>query len=162
MTLIKTKRLLSITLIIATLLSMTSIFSLTASAATGKSKTYDVFTPKSITITTDKSGSPYMTFKSTGTSSYNYGAKAPILSLKVYNHSTKKTEYYSVTGSRIFASVSSKLKLNKNTKYTVTVSYKYNKSLNWGTYGTGMYEKTGWYDGFWQITATKKLSYTIK
>lgn len=162
MTLTKTKRFLSITLIIATLLSMTSIFSLTASAATGKSDTYNAFAQKSITITTNKSGSPYMTFKSTGTSSYQHGAKAPILSLKVYNHSTRKTEYYSVTGSRTFASVSSKLKLNKNTKYTVTVSYKYNKSVNWGKYGTGMYEKTGWYDGTWQISATNKLNYTIK
>lgn len=140
-----------------------SAFAIPANAATGKSKSFDVFTSKTITITTNNSGSPSMTFKSTGTSSYNgSGAKAPILSLKVYNHSTKKTEWLRVTGSRLLSSVSSKLKLNKNTKYTVTVGYIYDKSINWGTYGIGMYKKAAWFDGLWQITSTSNLSYTIK
>jgi lipopolysaccharide export LptBFGC system permease protein LptF len=159
-----TKRFLSITVIIATLLSMLSAFSISASAATGKSKGYGAFQSKTITVTTNKSGSPYMTFTSTGTASYQgSGAKAPILSLKVYNHNTKKTQYYRVTGSRFFGnSVSSKLKLNKNTKYTVTVGYIYDKSINWGTYGIGMYKKSAWYDGTWKITATSNLNYNIK
>ena len=157
----KTRRFagLSIALVLITL--MTTLFAVPVSAATGKSKSYDAFTSKTITITTTKKGA-YMTFKSTGTGSFQYGAKAPILSLKVYNHDTGKTQYYRVTGSRWCDSVSSKLKLNANTTYTVTVGYIYNKSLNWGTYGSGMYRTTGWYDGTWRITATKNLNYTIK
>lgn len=157
----KTRRFagLSIALVLITL--MTTLFAVPVSAATGKSKSYDAFTSKTITITTTKKGA-YMTFKSTGTGSFQYGAKAPILSLKVYNHNTGKTQYYRVTGSRWYDSVSSKLKLNANTTYTVTVGYIYNKNLNWGTYGSGMYRTTGWYDGTWRITATKNLNYTIR
>lgn len=154
------KKLLAI-LLVACCISSVCALSVNA-ATTGKSKSYNVFTSKVITITTNKSGSPSMTFKSLGTSSYNgSGAKAPILSLKVYNHSTKKTEWYRVTGTRIFSSVSSTLKLNKNTKYTVTVGYIYDKSINWGAYGIGMYKKAAWFDGTWQITSTANLTYTI-
>lgn len=157
------KRFISSTMALTILLSMFSVFGVTANAASGKSKKYDAFTSKTITITTLNSGSPSMTFKSTGTASYQgKEAKAPILSLKVYNHKTKKTTYYRITGNRCFGnSISSKLKLDKNTKYSVTVGYIFDKSINWGTYGIGDYKTTGWYQGNWQITATNKLNYSI-
>ena len=157
----KTRRFASLCAVMAVIMLMTSLLCVPASAATGKSKSYSVFTSKTISVTTNKSGA-YMTFKSTGTGSYQYGAEAPILSLKVYNHKTGETRFYRVTGTRWTDSVSSKLKLNANTTYTVTVSYIYDKSINWGTYGSGMYRKTGWYDGTWRITATKNLTYSIK
>ena len=156
----KAKRFASLSIVMTVIMLMTTLFAVPAGAATGKSKSYDAFTSKTITITTNKSGA-YMTFQSTGTGSYQYGAEAPILSLKVYNHKTRTTQYYRVTGSRWFESVSSKLKLNANTSYTVTVGDIYDKSINWGTYGTGMYCKTGWYNGTWRITETKILNYKI-
>lgn len=158
---VKTKRIAILSAIMAVIMLMVPILSISVSAATGKSKTFNATQSKTITITTSKSGSPYITFESIGTGSYQYGAKAPILNLKVYNHKNGTTQYYRVTGSRIFNSVSSKLKLNPNTKYTVTVSYIYDKKLNWGTYGSGMYETTGWYNGQWRITSTKNLSYSF-
>ena len=147
-------------LMLAIVVSLMSVFATSASAATGKSKSYDVFKTKTITVTTEKSGSPYITFKSTGTGSYDYGAEAPILSLKVYNKKTGTTKWYRVTGSRVFESVSSKLSLNKNTTYIITISYIYS-DINWGTYGIGMFKKTGYYQGYWQITKTNKLSYSF-
>ena len=157
----RAKRFASLSIVMVVIVLMNTLLSVPASAATGKSKSYSVFTSKTITVTTTKSGA-YMTFKSTGTGSFQYGAEAPILSLKVYNHKNRTTQYYRVTGSRWCESVSSKLKLNANTTYTITVGYIYDKSVNWGTYGMGMYRTTGWYDGTWRITATKNLNYKIK
>ena len=157
------KRILSVVLLIVLMMSVCSTFAMPVSAATGKSRKYDVFATKTIVVTTEKKGSPYITFKSTGDGTSSYGAKAPILSLKVFNHKTGKTQFYRVTGARwIGSSVSSKLKLDRNTKYTITVSYLYDRKLNWGTYGTGLCQRTGWFQGLWQITSSSRLSYTIK
>lgn len=51
---------------------------------------------------------------------------------------------------------------NKNSKYIVTISYIYDKKINYGTYGIGIYKKSAWYDGTWRITNTNRLNYTIK
>ena len=157
----KTKKFAGLSIVLVLITLMTTLFAVPVSAATGKSKSYNAFTSKVITITTTQSGA-YMAFQSTGTGSYQPGAKAPIMSLKVYNHKSRTTQYYRITGTRWSNSVSSKLKLNANTTYTVTVGYIYDKSINWGTYGSGIYRTTGWYNGDWKITATKNLNYSIR
>lgn len=156
------KRIFSVTIAAAVLLSLLSAFA-AASAATGKSKNYGAFQSKTFTVTTSNTGSPCMVFSSTGTASFQgSGAKAPILSLKVLNHCTGKIEYYRITGCRFWGnSVSSTLKLARNTTYSVTVGYIYDKEINFGTYGIGMYKKTDWYDGTWTVLATKNLSYAV-
>lgn len=159
-----TKRILSIIAIVAIVVSMLSVFTITASAATGKSNKYNVFTSKTITIKTEKSGSPYITFESIGNASYSYGAKPAILSLKVYNHSTRKTEWLRVTGyrSKVTKSVSSKLSLKRNTTYTVTIGYIWDKNINYGKFMKGLTNYTGWYEGQWRIKKTNRLNYSIK
>ncbi len=159
----KTKHFMVLSLIMALITLFSTMFCLPASAASGKSKSYSAFTTKVITVTTNKKGSPSITFKSVRAGDgEQMGGEAPFLSLKVYNHSTRKTQYYQVKGTRWFDSVTSTLKLNANTKYTITVSYLYNKSLNWGSFVSNLRKQSGWYDGDWQISATKNLSYSIK
>ncbi len=161
----KCKRLISVVSIISVLTMFLSVFSISASAATGKSKKFGVFQTKVITVSTQSKGSPSITFKSIGNSSFEgKNAKPAILSLKVYNHSNRTTKYYRVTGPRWYGnSISSKLSLNKNTKYTLTVSYIYDRSINWGkNIGIGMYKHDGYYDGLWMISASNRCTYTIR
>ncbi len=152
----KVKRMISIFSILAVLFS---IFSVNVSAASGKSRPFGVFEKKTIIVQTDKTGKPRMTFRCVGTGSYQYGAKAPRLSLRVKDLDTGKVEYYQVKG--LGNTISSKLKLAAGKRYEIEVSYLY-KSYNWGTYGSGMYKTTGYFEGNWNITQTSKLSYKIQ
>lgn len=148
-------KVLSLTLVITMLASMLSVFGIQASAAT----TYSATSTKQITICTGNSWTtPSMTFKCNA--DYYMGSPyAPKLSLKIYNHNTGKTSWARVTGSG--RSISSTLKLEKNKKYTVTVSYLYNESVNKNTPKVG--GGKGWAQGSWYISSTKNLkSYSVK
>lgn len=148
-------KVLSLTLVIAMFASMLSVFGLQASAAT----TYSATSTKQITISTGSSWTtPSMTFKCNA--DYYMGSPyAPKLSLKIYNHNTGKTSWARVTGSG--RSISSTLKLEKNKKYTVTVSYLYNESVNKNALKAG--GGKGWAQGSWYISSTKNLkSYSVK
>ena len=152
--------------IIALVLTVCSLLTVCAVSASAATKGYDAFKTRTITIQTNDKAlvSHSITFKSAGD---NVGGKPPILSLEVYNYSTKKTSYYRVTGPRygtLGDTISSTLKLDRNTKYKVTVSYLYDKSLNWGTYPrVGGGKESKWYPGTWYITGTKNLkSYSVK
>ncbi len=137
--------------------SVNSNTQISASADTGKTKYYNAFTTKVINVVTNKSGSPYIKFRCLGETPNN----APFLSLKIYNHKTKTTTWKWVSGSG--TDISSKLKLDKGTKFTITVSYLYDKKENWEkilSAGTGY--KYGWVRGNWRISSTSALNYTIQ
>jgi len=82
-------KVLSLTLVIAILASMLSVFGIQASAAT----TYSATSTKQITISTGGSWTtPSITFKCNA--DYYMGSSyAPKLSLKIYNHNTGKTSW---------------------------------------------------------------------
>lgn len=154
------KRIVALTMIIAILCSLMTVFAVTASAAT----TYDCDNARVITVQTKSGGvtKPSITFKckadkefgSRGISNY-----APKMSLKVYDHKTGKTTWKQITGSG--KSISSKLTLEKGRKYTITVSYIFTKSVNYNAICVGG-GKT-WAEGTWWISSTNRLSsYKVK
>lgn len=155
----KVSKVLSLTLVLTILASMFSVFGIQASAAS----TYKCMSTKTITITTKNSCfTPSMTFKckaakefgSDGISNY-----APKMSLKIYDHTTGKTSWARVTGTG--ANISSTLKLARNHKYTVTVSYLYDANVNKNALRVG--GGKGWADGTWWISSTSNIkSYSIK
>ena len=151
----KLSKVLSLTLVIAMLASMLSVFGLQASAAT----TYLATSTKQITVSTGNSwATPSITFKCNA--DYYMGSPyAPKLSLKIYNHNTGKTSWARVTGTG--RSISSTLKLEKNKTYTVTVSYLYSASVNRNALRAG--GGKGWAQGHWYISSTRNLkSYSVR
>jgi len=155
----KISKALSLTLVVAMLTSMLSIFGIQASAAS----TYKCRSTQTITVTTGNGWStPSMTFKCKAAREYgsdgisNY---APKMSLKIYDHTAKTTKWARVTGSG--ANISSTLKLSKNRTYTVTVSYLDIASVNKNANRVG--GGKGWADGTWWISSTKNIkSYSFK
>ena len=157
----KTKRFISFAMVMLVIASMFTTFSISASAASQ----YDCHKARTITVTT-KSGTkwnskPTITFKCKAAKElgdYGISNKAPIMSLKVYDHTTRRTSWYRITGSG--ATISSKLRLEHGRKYTITVSYIY-ESLNKNAIRVG--GGKGWADGNWWISSTSRInSYKIK
>ena len=141
-------------------LTLIPVFTIGASALTvAPLSKYDSKTSKTFVAVTGKSKGSITFYSMKDTT--QPGTKAPIMLLTVYNQTKTKTEYKYVTGVRWFGSqISSTLKLDKNTTYRITVSYLYDKSENWGTYGYGgLFGKTtGWYEGYWWISNVSKVT----
>jgi hypothetical protein len=157
-----TKRLVSLLCVVATLLSMTSIFAVSASAASSKS--YDCDVARVITVKTGSGGltKPSITFKCKADKEFGsrgISSSAPIMSLKIYDHTTKTTTWKRITGWG--SSISSTLKLERNRTYTITVSYIYDKSLNYNAMRVG--GGKAWAEGTWYIASTNKVnSFSIR
>lgn len=154
-----TIRALSIFLCIMTLLST---FAVSASAASSKS--YDCDVARVITVKTGSGGltKPSITFKCKADKEFGdrgISNSAPIMSLKIYDHTTKTTTWKRITGWG--SSISSTLKLERNRTYTITVSYIYDKSLNYNAIRVG--GGKAWAEGTWYIASTNKVnSFSIR
>lgn len=157
------RRIMSIALVLVLMLSLTSMFAVSASAASTNS-TYNCDQTKVLTVKTGTGGlfKPSITFKckalkefgSRGISNY-----APKMSLKIYDHSTKTTTWKRITGTG--SSISSTLTLERGRTYTVTVSYIFDKSVNYNALAVAI-GKT-WAEGNWWITSTNRItSLTIR
>ena len=152
-------RALSIFLCIMTLLST---FAISASAASSKS--YDCDVARVITVKTGSGGltKPSITFKCKADKEFGsrgISNSAPIMSLKIYDHTTKTTTWKRITGWG--SSISSKLTLERNRTYTITVSYIYDKSLNYNAIRVG--GGKAWAEGTWYIASTNKVnSFSIR
>lgn len=120
-----TKRLVSILCIVALFVSMTSIFSVSASAASVK-KTYDC--DKTVTFTVKTSAkTPSIKFSCDAapkTMAHRCG-KAPVMAVTI-SPSVNGKDFFLIKGTG--KSISSTLKLQKNTTYTVKISYYVNKT----------------------------------
>ena len=120
-----TKRFVSLLCIATLLMSATSIFAVSASAASSK-QTYDC--DRSVTFTVKTGGkSPSIKFVcDAAPKAYGHRcSKAPIMAITV--SSIHGTEFYLITGTG--KNISSTLKLReKNTTYNVKVSYYVNKT----------------------------------
>lgn len=151
----KITKILSLSIVVVMLTSMISAFGITASAAS----TYSAMSTKQITVYTSSSWTtPSITFKCNA-DYYGGSPYAPKLSLKIYDHSTGKITWARVTGTG--RSISSTLRLEKNRKYTVTVSYLYNASVNKNALQAG--GGSGWAKGNWYISSTRNIrSYSIR
>lgn len=120
-----TKRLVSLLCIATLLMSMTSIFAVSASAASSK-QTYDC--DRSVTFTVKTGGkSPSIKFVcDAAPKAYGHRcSKAPIMAITV-SPSINGKDFFLITGTG--KNISSTLKLQKNTTYTVKVSYYVNKT----------------------------------
>ncbi len=118
-------KLISIFCVIATLFSMTSIFAVSASAASVK-QTYDC--DRSVTFTVKTGGkSPSIKFVcDAAPKAYAHRcSKAPIMAITV-SPSINGKDFFLITGTG--KNISSTLKLQINTTYTVKVSYYVNKT----------------------------------
>lgn len=151
----KSFKTLSLLLVIAVITSALSVFGIQASAAT----TYSAMSTKQITVNTGNAWStPSLTFKCNA-DYYTGNSYAPKLSLKIYNHNTGKTTWARVTGTG--RSISSTLRLEKNKRYTVTVSYLYDANVNKNALQAG--GGKGWTQGKWYISSTSNLnSYSVR
>lgn len=156
-----TKRIFSLAIVVVMLFTIISSMCLSVSAATSKT-TYDCKITRVITVKTGKSRStPYIKFACEGDRWCKGYSKsdAPIMSLKVYDHSTKATSWKRISGNGTY--ISSTLTLEKNRMYTITVSYIYNRSLNFDYFDIAV-GKT-WNIGHWYVSSTRNVSsYSIK
>jgi hypothetical protein len=143
----KTKRFISLTLVLVTLLSVMSAFSLSASAiGTGKLHLHEAKSTVRFTVTANKNTSIKFVCKEGGQ------GVAPTLLLTVYDRTSNQTHYYWVTGNG--RSLSSRLDLTKNHTYNITVSYNYSASRNWvktNFYDSNFRRVYAWADGKWYI-----------
>ncbi len=157
------KRILSAALVLVLMFTLLSTLTFSASAASANS-TYNCDQTKVLTVKTGTGGlfKPSITFKckalkefgSRGISNY-----APKMSLKIYDHSTGTTSWKRITGTG--SSISSTLKLERGRTYTITVSYIFDKSVNYNAIAVA----TGrtWAEGTWWITSTNRInSLTIR
>lgn len=156
----KTKRFISLVAVLIMLISMFSVYSISASAVS----TYDCSKTRTITVTTQSGGisKPSITFKCKSAKecgSHGISNYAPKMSLKIYDHKTGTTTYKRITGSG--SNISSTLKLEKGRSYTITVSYIYNKSINYNAFCVG--GGSTWAEGTWWISSTNRIStYKVK
>jgi hypothetical protein len=144
----KAKKFLSVFLVLTTLLSLVSLFTVSASAITvGKKYSVSSLMNNSVTFYVEasetKNGS--ITFKSR---SYQFTC-APTLYLTVYNCDTGRTTYKRITGT--CSTYVSTLKLDKNCDYYITVSYIWDRSLNYKLSYFNL--KKVWVTGDWWISS---------
>lgn len=157
----KTKRILSMSMVFVMMITMISSMCLTVSAAS--SKTYDCDVARTITVKTG-SGITKPSIKFTCKADKEFGSRgisnyAPKMSLKIYDHKTGTTTWKRITGTG--SSISSTLKLEKNRTYTITVSYIFDKSINYNAIRVG--GGKAWAEGTWYIASTSKVnSFSIK
>ena len=157
------KRIVSIALVLVLMMSLASMLAVSVSAASSNSK-YNCNQAKILTVKTGTGGlfKPSITFKCKAL--YEYGSRsisnyAPKMSLKIYDHSTKTTTWKRITGCG--GTISSTLTLERGRTYTITVSYIFDKSVNYNAIAVA----TGrtWAEGNWWIASTNRInSLTIR
>lgn len=154
---IKTKRIISLMLIVVTIISMFSVFTASASAATVKAqKHYVAKLGSSYTFKVETKGYWYQGNASikfhSAAELQNAGEKAPTMLLTIKDHSTNKTTTKWISGSG--DDYYSTLSLAKNRTYTITVSYLKNWSKN-ATIAVGVGQD--WAKGYWEITNSTRV-----
>lgn len=158
MTMTKTKRIISLALVLVTLLSVFSIFTLSTSAkwiSAKKNVKYDAYhgmEKYTFTVKTTGSwwtGSPYITFKSYGLA----GMKDPTMLLRVYDYSTGELKLYSFKGHPWGGNY---LYLKKNRTYDISVCYLDNWDTNKYWAAGGMYQ---WTTGDWKISGSNLVNF---
>ncbi len=155
----KTRRLISFMLIVATIVTMFSVFAVSASAASVRTKKhYAARLGSSYTFKVTTKGSWYQGNASikfhSAADLQNAGEKAPTMLLTIKDHTTNKTTTKWITGSG--DDYYSTLSLAKNHEFTITVSYLRNWSKN-STIAVG----TGrdWAEGYWEITSSTRVTF---
>ena len=156
----KTKRIISLALVLVTLLSVFSIFTLNASAkwiSAKKNVKYDAYhgmEKYTFTVKTTGSwwtGNPYIEFRSYGAGAY----PAPAILLRVYDHSTGELKLYRFQGKYRWYSDYC-LYSKKNRTYDISVCYLDDQDKNkfWNT--GGIYD---WTHGYWAIPDSYLVSF---
>lgn len=157
----KTKRILSLAIVSVMLFTMLASMSLSVSAASSKS--YDCDVARTIIVKTG-SGITKPSIRFTCKADREFGKRgisnyAPKMSLRIYDHKTGTVTWKRITGTG--SSISSTLKLERNRTYTITVSYIYDKGVNYNAFCVG--GGKAWAEGTWWIASTNKItSYSIK
>lgn len=155
----RTKRFISLALVIVTIISMFSIFAISSSAASVKvKKHYTASLGSSYTFKVETKGSWYQGNASikfhSAADIQNVGKKAPTMLLAIKDHSTNKTTYKWITGSG--DDYYSTLSLAKNRTFTITVSYLKDWSEN-ATAAVGVGKD--WTCGYWEITGSTRVTF---
>lgn len=156
---VKAKRFISLMMVILTIVSMFSIFTVSSSAASVKvNKHYTAQRGSSYTFKVTTSGAWYQGNASikfhSAASVQNVGATAPTMVLAVKDHSTNKTTYKWITGNG--DDYYSTLSLAKNRTFTITVSY-----LNDYSENSSIAVAVGkeWAKGYWEITGSTRVTF---
>ena len=158
----KTKRIISLALVLVTLLSVFSIFTLNASAkwiSAKKNVKYDAYhgmEKYTFTVKTTGSwwqGDAYIKFHSSS-DIQGIGMIAPTMVLRVYDYSTNTLTIKYITGKG--DDFYSTLYLKKNRTYDISVCYLENKSTNQRAAGTSIPQ---WIDGYWDITGSNRVNF---
>lgn len=142
---------------------ITMISSMCLAVSAASSKSYDCDVARTITVKTG-SGITKPSIKFTCKADKEFGSRgisnyAPKMSLKIYDHKTGTATWKRITGTG--SSISSTLKLEKNRTYTITVSYIFDKSINYNAIRVG--GGKAWAEGTWYIASTSKVnSFSIK
>ena len=157
----KTKRIISLALVLVTLLSVFSIFTLSTSAkwiSAKKNVEYDAYHGmEKYTFTVKTSGEWWQSDASikfhSAASLQNVGMKAPTMLLRVWDYSTNTLTIKYITGSG--DDYYSTLYLKKNRTYDISVCY-----LNdWSKNSTIWPGSSIWTDGYWEITGSTRVKF---
>lgn len=155
----KTKRFISLMLVIFTVISIFSVFTVCSSAASVKAKKHytaqrgSSYTFKVTTTGTWCQGNASIKFHSAA-NLQNVGEIAPTMVLTVKDHSTNKTTYKWITGSG--DDYYSTLSLKKNRTFTITVSYLNDWNEN-ASIAVGVGKD--WAQGYWEITSSTRVTF---
>lgn len=156
----KTKRIISLALVLVTLMSVFSVFTLNTSAKWISAKknvkyvAYHGMEKYTFTVKTTGSwwtGNPYIEFRSYE----NGGRPAPAILLRVYDYSTGELKLYRFQGKYRWYSDFC-LYLKKNRTYDISVCYLDNWDTNKYWAVGGMYQ---WTDGYWAITGSYRVNF---
>ena len=164
MTMTKTKRIISLALVLVTLLSVFSIFTLNASAKWISAKKNFLYTVyhgmEKYTFTVKTSGEWWQGDASikfhSSASNQDWNAKAPTLVLRVWDYSTGTLTIKYITGSG--NDYYSTLYLKKNRTYDISVCYLDNWETN-KTPDVGVGNVYKWADGYWEITSSTRVNF---
>lgn len=153
----KTKRIISLALVLVTLMSILSVFTLSAGAVNPKTHYTAKHGMSKYTFTVKTSGKWWQGNASikfhSAASLQNVGMKAPTMVLSVYDHTSGTTTTKWITGSG--DDYYSTLSLKKNRTYTITVSY----LNNWSKNSTVWVANPIWTYGYWEITNSTRVKF---
>lgn len=144
----KTKRFISLVLVLVTLVSALSVFTLSTGAVSKYTQYSAEHGMKKYTFTVRTTGSwwttsPYISFQS-----LSKGAgKAPTMLVRVYDYSTNELKVYQFVG-RGWLGLGNCLYLKKNRTYDISILYLDNARTNKNAYGTSI---AHWTSGYWKI-----------
>lgn len=159
----KTKRIISLALVLVTLLSVFSIFTLNASAkwiSAKKNVKYDAYhgmEKYTFTVKTTGSwwtGNPYIEFRSYERKEGAQKYPAPAMLLRVYDYSTGELKLYRFQGKTWTGSYC--LYLKKNRTYDISVCYLDDWNSN-STIAVGTLSQ--WTKGYWAITGSYRVNF---